>query len=43
MGKRWVTEIEARGYDVVGDLSELVSADPSPSDVDPDAVSRRRP
>ncbi len=39
MGKRWVTEIEARGYDVVGDLSELVSADPSPSDVDPDAVS----
>lgn len=39
LGKRWVTEIEARGYDVVGDLSELVSADPSPSDVDPDAVS----
>ena len=39
MGKRWVTEIEARGYDVVGDLSELVSADPSPSDVDPDAVA----
>jgi len=39
MGKQWVAAIEAAGYDVVGDLSELIPPDPTREDVDPDTVT----
>ncbi|HET7350362.1 MAG TPA: hypothetical protein VFJ28_05445 [Marmoricola sp.] len=36
LGRSWVTELVQRGYDVVGDLDELLPSDPGPF-TDPDA------
>ncbi len=38
IARDWVSTIEAAGYDVVGDLAELVPDDAEWSDVDPDHV-----
>jgi hypothetical protein len=37
----WVEEIEKRGYDVVGDVADLLGAPPDPSYADPDSPSER--
>ncbi len=36
LGRSWVAELESRGYDVVGDLDELLPSEPRPF-TDPDA------
>jgi hypothetical protein len=38
-GRQWVAAIEDAGYDVVGDLSELVAADTTREDVESDRVT----
>ncbi|MEP9362855.1 hypothetical protein ABLE68_07820 [Nocardioides sp. CN2-186] len=38
----WITEIERRGYDVVGDLSDLVGAPPVLKYADPDHPNERQ-
>jgi hypothetical protein len=39
--RSWVAEIERRGYDVVGELSDLLGAPPDPTYADPDKPSER--
>ncbi|MGI8646482.1 MAG: hypothetical protein ACR2JD_09220 [Nocardioides sp.] len=39
--RAWVAEIERRGYDVVGDVSDLLGAPPDPAYADPDSPSER--
>ena len=39
--RAWVAEIEERGYDVVGDVSDLLGAPPDPAYADPDSPSER--
>jgi hypothetical protein len=38
----WIAEIEARGYDVVGDLGDLVGAPPAAEYADPDRPRERQ-
>jgi hypothetical protein len=40
LGRSWVSELALRGYDVVGDLDDLVSSAPQPF-VDPDTCDER--
>ncbi len=37
----WVAEIERRGYDVIGEVSDLVGAEPEAAYADPDSPSER--
>ncbi|MEO5854412.1 MAG: hypothetical protein ABIQ15_18040 [Nocardioides sp.] len=39
--RSWVAEVERRGYDVVGDVADLVGAPPDGAYADPDAPSER--
>jgi hypothetical protein len=38
----WIAEIEARGYDVIGDLGDLVGAPPVSEYADPDRPRERQ-
>ena len=37
----WVEEIERRGYDVIGEVTDLVGAEPEAAYADPDSPSER--
>ena len=39
--RSWVAEIERRGYDVIGEVSDLVGAEPDAAYADPDSPSER--
>ena len=41
LGRSWVSELALRGYDVVGDLDDLVPTAPQPF-VDPDSCDERQ-
>jgi len=41
LNQAWVDEIRARGYDVIGDLDDLLGAEPAEDYVDPDRLRPR--